>query len=126
MLTEAIRAYIQSRRLACIATVSPDGQPDVAPVAFAFDGDYFYVGGRSMTRTLKYLNVKAGSLKVALSFDDLETGKPRGVRVHGTAELVAPYGKLTGAQNLKITPTAYWSWGVESSPYEVKQGAMTR
>jgi pyridoxamine 5'-phosphate oxidase family protein len=39
-------AYLQSQRLARIATVSPDGQPDVVPVGHLLDGEYFYVGGR--------------------------------------------------------------------------------
>ena len=34
--------YLQSQRLARIATVSADGQPDVAPVGFEFDGTYVY------------------------------------------------------------------------------------
>lgn len=38
-------AYLRSQRLARVATVSPDGQPDVAPVGFEFDGTHVYVGG---------------------------------------------------------------------------------
>ena len=38
-------AYLRSQRLARIATVSPDGQPDVVPVGYQFDGTHFYVGG---------------------------------------------------------------------------------
>jgi pyridoxamine 5'-phosphate oxidase family protein len=35
-----------SQRLACLATVARDGQPDVVPVSFEFDGQRIYVGGR--------------------------------------------------------------------------------
>ena len=47
--TEEEAAYLQSQPLARIATVGPDGQPDVAPVGFEFDGTYLYVGGRAPT-----------------------------------------------------------------------------
>ncbi|MCG5217984.1 pyridoxamine 5'-phosphate oxidase family protein [Streptosporangium soli] len=43
--SEAEIAYLRSQRLARIATVSADGQPDVVPVGFEFDGTYVYVGG---------------------------------------------------------------------------------
>lgn len=31
-------AYLRSRALTRFATVGPDGQPDVVPLAFEFDG----------------------------------------------------------------------------------------
>jgi hypothetical protein len=31
--------YLRSQRLARIATVSPEGQPDVMPVGYQFDGN---------------------------------------------------------------------------------------
>jgi pyridoxamine 5'-phosphate oxidase family protein len=34
-------AYLRSQRLARLATVAPDGQPDVVPVGFEFDGRSF-------------------------------------------------------------------------------------
>jgi len=43
--TEEEIAYLGTQRLARIATVSDDGQPDVMPVGYQFDGKYFYVGG---------------------------------------------------------------------------------
>lgn len=38
-------AYLRSQPLGRIATVGADGQPDVVPVGFEYDGTYFYVGG---------------------------------------------------------------------------------
>ena len=43
--TEDEVAYLKSQPLARLATVDADGQPDVVPVGFEFDGTYFYVGG---------------------------------------------------------------------------------
>jgi hypothetical protein len=33
--------YIRTQRLARVATVGPDGQPDVVPVGFEYDGTHF-------------------------------------------------------------------------------------
>jgi Pyridoxamine 5'-phosphate oxidase len=37
-------AYLQSQPLTRLATVGPDGQPDVVPLAYEFDGRGFWVG----------------------------------------------------------------------------------
>lgn len=73
--------YLKSQRLAWIATVSSNSQPDAAPVGFEFDSEHFYIGGRLQTTTLKYKNVLNGNQRVALVIDDLEAGdewRPRG------------------------------------------------
>ena len=64
--TEDEAAYLKSQPLARIATVGPDGQPDVTPVSFEFDGTYFYVGGWAPEGSRRFRNVKAGNTKVAL------------------------------------------------------------
>jgi len=38
-------AYLRSQPIARVATLSADGQPDVVPPAFEFDGTFFWVGG---------------------------------------------------------------------------------
>jgi pyridoxamine 5'-phosphate oxidase family protein len=115
-------AYIRSQRLARIATVSSDGQPDVSPVGFEFDGEHFYIGGYSPTNTRRSRNVRDGNHHAALVIDDLVTTQPwtpRYLRVYGTAELVTRPG--SGHQILKITPTTSWSlnlsgtWSADSS-----------
>ena len=60
LFTEKEIEYIKSQRLARIATsssVSPSDiancQPDVAPVGFDFDGEYFYVGGMNILKSTK-------------------------------------------------------------------------
>jgi pyridoxamine 5'-phosphate oxidase family protein len=109
-------AYLKSQPLARIATVGPDGQPDVAPVGFEFDGTYFWVGGHAPERTRKFLNVQAGQAKVALVIDDLVSTNPwtpRGLRVYGTAELVQRSGQLGAGTYMRITPDVSWSWNLE-------------
>lgn len=118
MFTEKEVAYLQSPRLARIATVAPDGQPDVTPVGFEFDGDRFYVGGRNLEETRKYQNVAAGNRKVALVIDDLASvnpWRPRGIRVYGEAEPVERKGRLGQGTYLSIRPRISWSWDVEDA-----------
>src|SRR5688572_13163421 len=108
MFTEKEIAYLKSQRLARIATVSLDAQPDVAQVGFEFDGQYFYVGGHNVTGTRKYRNFQRGSTKVALIVDDLVSVKPwnpRGIRIYGTAETVEHAGHVGTDMYLRIMPT---------------------
>ena len=104
-------AYINSQHLARVATVSPDGQPDVTAVVFEFDGAHFFIGGFNPTNTRRSRNVRHGNGKVALIIDDLMTIKPwspRFIRIYGAAELV----DREDHQILKITPTISWSMNV--------------
>ena len=113
-------AYLRSQRLARIATVSQEGQPDVAPVGFEFDGTHFYVGGRDPAGTRKFLNVEGGNDKVALVIDDLvstDPWTPRFMRVYGTAALVERQGRFGPALYMQITPTISWSWNLAGRPY---------
>ncbi|HJQ26509.1 MAG TPA: PPOX class F420-dependent oxidoreductase [Blastocatellia bacterium] len=121
MFSEKEVAYLKSQRLARIATVSSKGQPDVAPVGFEFDGEYFYIGGIQQTSTLKYKNVAAGNPRVALVVDDLESLNPftpRGIKIHGEAEIVERQGQSGPAPYIKVTPMKKWSWGVEQPVFQ--------
>ena len=118
--TDEEMAYLQSQRLARIATVGPDGQPDVVPVGFEFDGSHFYVGGLDLERTRKFRNVEAGGTKVALVIDDLastDPWTPRFLRVYGTADRVERPGQFGSGTYLRITPTISWSWNLEGRPF---------
>jgi pyridoxamine 5'-phosphate oxidase family protein len=131
--------YIKSQRVARIATAaevlvghdnqSEDNtsitvQPDVVPVGFYFDGEYFYIGGFNMPKSTKYKNVLRNSL-VALVIDDLISIKPwqpRGIRVYGDAEItkrqgasLEKYGYFETVYSIKITPRKKWSWGIDTN-----------
>ena len=102
-------AYIRSQPLARIATVSANGQPDVVPVVFEFDGCHFFIGGFAPERTRRTRNVDQGNDKVALVIDDLasvQPWSPRYLRVYGSAELVSRDGP---ERILKVTPVESWS-----------------
>src|SRR5438067_13535091 len=92
--------YLKSQRLARIATAATESlseeslQPDVVPVGFDFDGDYFYVGGMNILKSTKYKNILKNN-KVAIVIDDLKNidpWDPRGVKIYGTADEVTRQG----------------------------------
>lgn len=115
-------AYLRSQPLARLATVGEGGQPDVVPVAFEFDGTYFWVGGvgSSVLSTRKFGNVAAGDGRVALVVDDLVSVQPfvaRAVRVYGVADgPVERVGMFGPGIFLRITPTVSWSWNMAGEP----------
>jgi pyridoxamine 5'-phosphate oxidase family protein len=115
-------AYLQSQRIARLATVNADGQPDVVPVAFELDGSYIWVGGvgPDVARTRKLRNIGAGRSKVSLVFDDLVSMEPfiaRALRVYGDAEpAVERVGMMGPGLYSRITPTVSWSWNLAGEP----------
>lgn len=113
--------YIKSQRIARIATVSTEQQPDVAPVGFEFDGQYFYIGGMQQEKTNKYRNVVGGNTRVALVIDDMESlnpPMPRGLKIHGIAEIEQRQGPIGAGRYLKVSPQKYWSWGIEEAVFQ--------
>jgi pyridoxamine 5'-phosphate oxidase family protein len=105
-------AYLRSQSLARIATVAEDGQPDVVPVVFEFDGTHFYIGGIDPARARRTKNVRAGNTKIALVVDDLASLRPwspRYLRVYGTAEIVERRARSGLAPILRIAPLVSWS-----------------
>jgi len=125
MFSEKEIEYLESQHIARIATaaVLSDGsvQPDVVPVGFDFDGEYFYVGGMNILKSRKYKNVLKNN-KVAIVIDDLRSvdpWDPRGIRMYGTANIVtrqSGYMEQTPhpqADYIRIKPEKKWSWGID-------------
>lgn len=115
-------AYLHAQPIVRLATVSADGQPDVVPVGFEFDGTCFWVGGSGSTvaDTRKFRNVRAGNRKVALVIDDLVSFDPfiaRSIRIYGLAEApVERVGMVGPGLYLRIVPTISWSWNLAGDP----------
>jgi len=120
--TDEELAYMRSQPIARVATVAASGHPDVVPLAFEFDGTYFWVGGvgPSVAGTRKFRNIQAGNRKVALVFDDLVSLDPfiaRAMRVYGDAEgPVERAGMVGPGLYLRITPAVSWSWNLAGEP----------
>jgi pyridoxamine 5'-phosphate oxidase family protein len=114
--------YLRSQPLARLGTRASDGQPDVVPVAFEFDGESFWVGGSgpSVLGTRKMRNVVTGNREVALVIDDMVSFDPfiaRGIRIYGRAdEPVERVGMVGPGHYMRITPTISWSWNMEGAP----------
>ena len=115
-------AYLRSQPLARLATVSADGQPDVVPVAFEYDGACFWVGGSgpSVMDTRKFHNVLDGNREVALVIDDMVSFDPfvaRCIRIYGHAEPpVERVGMVGPGFYSRIIPTISWSWNMAGEP----------
>ncbi|GAA3394308.1 PPOX class F420-dependent oxidoreductase [Cryptosporangium minutisporangium] len=115
-------AYLSAQPIARFATVGPEEQPDVVPVAVEFDGTFFWVGGTGQTvlATRKMRNVRGGRSKVALVFDDIVSVEPfvaRSLRVYGVAD--GPFersGMVGPGHFLRIAPTVSWSWNLDGEP----------
>jgi pyridoxamine 5'-phosphate oxidase family protein len=126
MFTEEEMAYLGTQRLARLATVASDGQPTVDAVGFWFEGNRFVIGGYALPSSRKYRNIAAGNTKVALIIDDLESidpWTPRGLKVHGTAEIVEREGFFGPGHYFVITPDVSWSWGVVNPTFEEERFA---
>ncbi len=116
MFSEQELAFLRAQPLARMATVDNDGQPTVDAVGFEFDGTRFNIGGHQLQTTRKYKNIVAGHRKVSLIIDDLlsiRPWQPRGIRIHGIAEVAQRHGHLGPGSYLVITPMVSWSWGIE-------------
>ncbi len=129
MFTEKEAAYLKSQRLARLATVAPDGQPDNSAVGFEFDGEYFYIGGHNLPATRKFKNIQKGNHKIALIVDDLVSvnpWQPRGIRIYGTAEIVERAGRFGPGSYFRITPVTSWSWGIEEETFVPGRSSMKK
>jgi pyridoxamine 5'-phosphate oxidase family protein len=131
IFTPAEIAYLQSQRLARIATVGPKGQPHVVPLAFRYNPDTntIDVGGHDFAQRKKWRDVQKNS-KVAIVIDDIASVQPwkvRGIEVRGTAEILMNGGQeiIPGfdPEMFRITPTRVVSWGINQetpAPADVK------
>jgi pyridoxamine 5'-phosphate oxidase family protein len=120
MFSDKEITYLQSQRLARIATVSSDGEPDVAPVGFTFDGNRFLVGGMDLKHTLKYKNAKATG-RAALVIDDFPRANPPepcGIKIHGETRIIQAEAYLGAGEYIEITPERYWSWGIDAAAFD--------
>ncbi len=117
-------AYMQGQRLGRLATVNPQGKPQIAPVGFRYnpDLDVIEIGGRAMSKTKKFRNVQENP-NVAFVIDDvLPPWQPRGIEIRGTAETAPSGGKEIFGDHyqadeavIRIKPRQIISWGLEEN-----------
>src|SRR6266540_7092431 len=100
IFTPAEITYLQSQRLARVATSGPGGQPHVVPVSFRYnpDEDTIDVGGHGFAKRKKFRDVR-GNSRVAFVVDDLasvDPWRPRGIEIRGEAEVLPTGGAEVG------------------------------
>ena len=113
-------SYLNSQRLARIATAGPDGQPHVVPVSFRYnpDTDTIDIGGHNFAQRKKWRDV-AHNPRVAVVVDDIVSVSPwsvRGIEIRGQAERLLTGGESVvggfDAEMFRITPKRIASWGL--------------
>jgi pyridoxamine 5'-phosphate oxidase family protein len=114
-------SYLQSQRLARIATAGPNHQPHVVPLAFRYnpETDTIDVGGHDFATRKKYRDVQSNP-RVAIVIDDLastDPWRPRMIEVRGEAEILPSGGDAIGRgfdpDMFRIHPKRIISIGIE-------------
>jgi pyridoxamine 5'-phosphate oxidase family protein len=120
--TDAEYKYLAGHPLGRLATIGPDGAPQIHPVAFWVNADTgtIDIGGPALTRSQKFRNIQADP-RVSLVVDD-QAEKPnpigqtgRGIEVRGQAEIVTLDRPLIVAFNnetLRIHPHRIVVWNI--------------
>jgi pyridoxamine 5'-phosphate oxidase family protein len=127
--TNGERAYLADQHLGRLATVGPDGAPQVNPVTFWVNGDSIEIGGPSLSRSRKFRNIQADP-RISFVVDDnaREPVGPggqrgRGLEIRGKAELVVlDQPLMSGFSNdmIRVHPHRIIAWNLEGP------GANTR
>lgn len=114
-------AYLESQFLGRLATVGPDGQPHVVPVAFRYnpDHDTIDIGGHGFARRKKFRDVGRNP-RVAFVVDDVPSVNPwraRGIEIRGEAAVLEAGGQAIrpdfDAEMFRVRPRRIISWGLE-------------
>ena len=120
-LTDAEAAFVKANPIGRLATASPSGEPDVAPVLCVFRRSLglFLMGSRDAERTRRHHNAPRNP-RASLVFDDLtwDPYQPRGVKLLGSIEVHVADEALNlgaiGSPILVVRPERKWSWGIEA------------
>ena len=124
--TEAERAYLTGQMLGRLATVGPDGTPQVRPLGFRLNpDDTIDIGGPAHASTQRYRNVLANP-RVGFVVDDMTPDEPgavkpgmgRGVEIRGEAETltvdVPPVNpQWFSNEIIRIHPRRIHSWHID-------------
>ncbi len=114
--------YITGQRLGRLATVSPEGKPQIAPVGFRYNPelDVIEIGGHNVSKTRKFHNIQKNPYVAFVVDDVLPPWRPRGIEIRGKAETLstggkAAFGHLYEADDglIRIKPEQIIGWGLE-------------
>jgi pyridoxamine 5'-phosphate oxidase family protein len=127
-LTSAEIDYLEAQQLGRLATVQPDGSPQVKPVGFRYNPELgtIDIGGFRMSASPQFRNVSHDG-RAALVIDDIASTQPWRVRfleIRGIAEAVPALPDDEGQGDtavIRIHPRRILSFGVEEPPGEPHQ-----
>jgi len=122
IFTEKEIEYLLSQRLGRLATIRPDGTPQIAPVGFRYNAELevIDIGGRYLSQSKKFRNILENP-HVSLVIDDvLPPWQPRGVEIRGIAHTEPSGGNTLFGANypadeaiIRITPMHIIGWGLD-------------
>ncbi|MEO3826415.1 PPOX class F420-dependent oxidoreductase [Actinomadura sp. B10D3] len=125
-------AYLKGQPVGRLATASQAGRPHVIPTTFHLnDGEgVLELGALALEehgqKRLYVRDIEANE-RVAFAVDDMvsvDPWIPRGITIRGRAEIHHEGGERLGPQFgprwIKIIPAFVASWGIETSPYDVR------
>jgi pyridoxamine 5'-phosphate oxidase family protein len=122
-------AYLREGHIGRLATIQPDGTPQVSPVGFTYNEDLqtIDIRGYRMSRSQKFRNI-AGNAKVAFVVDDIASRDPWRVRcleIRGVAEQAVSGDGQTGGAGaamdsaiIRIRPRRVISFGIDDTGTE--------
>ena len=125
-------AFLQQADLGRLATIQPNGTPQVSPVGFTYNEELqtIDISGYRMSRSQKYRNLATNN-KVAFVVDDIVSRNPWRVRcleIRGVGEQVlsdagqtGPAGDALDAAIIRIRPQRVISFGIDDTDTEPHQ-----
>jgi pyridoxamine 5'-phosphate oxidase family protein len=132
IFTNAEHEYLVGHPLGRLATIGPDGAPQVHPVAFWVEPDsgVILIGGPELTKSQKYRNVESDPRVSFVVDDQSEMPNPigqtgRGIEIRGRIEIVTQAKPLVpgfGHEALHLHPHRIVSWNIG----EFRPGAPER
>ena len=121
--------YLHTQPLGRLATIQPDGSPQVKPVGFGYNPslDTIDVTGYNLTSSQKFRNVSRNG-QAALVIDDIVSTDPWRVRfleIRGRAEAITAPDGSSDSPVIRIHPSRVLSFGVEEPPGEPHQTKLS-
>jgi pyridoxamine 5'-phosphate oxidase family protein len=121
--TEAEIEYLGTQRLGRLATIQPDGSPQVKPVGFRYNPELgtIDIAGFAMSMSQKFRNVGRDH-RAAFVIDDIASTEPWRVRfleIRGTAEATGAAAGADGSADtaiIRIHPVRILGFGIEEPP----------
>jgi pyridoxamine 5'-phosphate oxidase family protein len=118
--------YLTGHPLGRLATIGPDGAPQIHPVAFRVNADTgtIDIGGPALSRSQKYRNIQADPRVSFVVDDQAESPNPigqtgRGVELRGRAEIAAPGPPGQAAfspETIRVHPHRIIAWNIGELP----------